>query len=254
MPTRGRPDYVKRAIESALAQSFSKFELIVLDNSSKVDKELILDFANSDSRIVFIDRGNIGVTEARKLGAMRARGKLLALLDSDDYWANQRLEKHLEIWRKNQIGLSWDRWVKVDKNGIRPVAQPFSAGLILPPKLALKLYFGNFIHASAGIVSTVFAKTLGFPLPEVMSSDWTLFLRAAEYYPAYFIGETLSFDEEGSPDRVSDALPEGFLQKQDLMVRRWALLSKPSIYGMGYLKGRLLRTPRRVGLKPKTTP
>ncbi len=244
MPTRGRPEYVKRAITSVLKQSFSEFELLILDNSDKSEKDNIREMSSRDSRIVFVDRGNIGLTEARRLGATLSRGKLFALLDSDDYWNRERLEKHVEVWSQNRIGLSWDRWASVDENGSSPFPQPFSTGLILPPKVAIRLYVGNFIHASAGIVSVRFAQALGFPDLGILSSDWILFMRGAEYYPAYFIGDTLSFNEKNSPDRISDTQGEDYFRKEMLTVRRWALLNRPRIYGIGVLKRRLDVIPR----------
>ena len=251
MPTRGRTVYVKRAITSVLEQSFPDFELLIFDNSPQPEKEKIREMSNDDSRIVFVDRGNIGVTAARKLGADLSRGKLFALLDSDDYWDRERLEKHVEVWSHNRIGLSWDRWAEVSENWSSEFPQSFSEGLILPPKLAVRLYTWNFIHASAGIVSTKFARAQGFPILDIMSSDWTLFMRAAECYPAYFIGETLSFKETTSPERVSDMETELF-REEVLAVTRWFLLNKPSIYGMPYLKRRLSRILRRIRPKPVT--
>src|SRR4029077_1152034 len=106
MPTRGRVSYVERAIGSVLSQSLPDFELIVLDNSLKPDREQIAEISNSDPRIIFVDRGTIGVTEARKLGASLARGQLFAMLDSDDFWEPDRLSRHLEVWKRNRIGLS----------------------------------------------------------------------------------------------------------------------------------------------------
>lgn len=251
MPTRGRPAYVERAIASVLAQSFPDFELLILDNSAGSEKDRIREMSRADSRIVFVERGDIGVTEARKVGAVLSRGKLFALLDSDDYWDPERLEKHVEVWSHNRIGLSWDRWAEVHRYGSSEFPQPFAEGLIQPPKLAARLYRGNFIHASAGIVSTAFARTMGFPPLGIMSSDWTLFMRAAEYYPAYFIGQTLSFKDTGSPERVSD-LEKEFLRKETLIISRWFLLREPGIYGVPYLKTRLNRILRRVRYTPVT--
>ncbi len=235
MPARGRPAYVKRAINSVLEQSFPDFELLILDNSPQLEKDEILEMSKCDSRIGFVHRGNIGVTEARKLGATLSRGRLFALLDSDDYWHRDRLKKHVEVWSHNRIGLSWDRWAEVRENWSSAFPQTFSEGLISPPKVAARLYHGNFIHASSGIVSAEFARTLGFPLLDIMSSDWTLFMRAAEYYPAYFIGETLSFKEMASPDRVSAMETEDFFRKERFAVMRWALV-RPEIYGSEFLK------------------
>ena len=238
MPTRGRSSYVERAIGSVLSQSFRDFELLILDNSSSHDKEKIRDMSESDPRIVFVDRGDIGVTEARKLGATISRGKLFALLDSDDYWDRNRLRKHLEVWRRYRIGLSWDRWAEVNRGVMNPFPQPFREGIVLPPRLAAQLFWFNFIHASAGIVTTTFARGLGFPLTEIMSSDWTLFMRAAEYYPAYFIGESLSYKETMSPERVSNVETREYFVRERDTVRRWAMSHKPGLYGRVYLKRR----------------
>ncbi len=219
-----------------------------MDNSLPSERDDILGFSKSDSRILFVDRGDIGVTKARKLGAELSRGKLFALMDSDDYWEPTRLEKHLAIWSQNLIGLSWDRWAEVHGGFSRNSAQPFSEGLIPPPRVARRLYGWNFIHASSGIVPTKFARTLGFPLLNIMSSDWTLFMRAAELYAAYFIGDTLSFKEIDSPDRVTDTEASDFFLKEVLIVRKWALLNRPGIYGMQFLKRKIRQTIRRVGL------
>ncbi len=256
MPTRGRATYVKRAIASVLDQTWSKFELLILDNSASPDKESIREISVSDSRIRLVERGNTGVTEARRLGAEIATGKLFALLDSDDYWERDRLERHIEVWTHNRIGLSWDRWAEVGDGKMRMIPQPFSEGLIEPPKVALKLFKWNLIHASAGIVSVKFARMLGFPLLDIMSSDWVLFMRAAEYYPAYFIGDTLSFKETSSPARVTSTEPSDYFRTERLKIQRWALLHKPGTYGLSYLRTkiglgkRMGRLTRKTGYAP----
>lgn len=252
MPTRGRPTYVERAITSVLRQSFPDFELLILDNSARSERDKIREMSRADSRIIFVERGDIGVTEARRLGAVLSRGKLFALLDSDDYWDRDRLQKHVEVWRHNRIGLSWDRWAEVHEKVSRAYPQPFAEGLVLPPKVAVRLYSWNFIHASAGIVSSKFARNLGFPILDIMSSDWTLFMKAAECYPAYFIGKTLSFKETRAPERVSETETDESFRKEVAKVVRWFLLNKPGIYGMPYLRRRLSRIRRRIGGRPLT--
>jgi FkbM family methyltransferase len=253
MPTHGRPEYVARAINTVLSQSFVDFELLILDNSEGPEKNEIAELSRSDPRILYVDRGDVGVTEARRLGASLSRGKLFALLDSDDYWDKDRLAKHLIVWKQNRIGLSWDRWAEVSQGAISEFFQPFSEGVILPPKLAARLYWFNFIHASAGIVTTQFARTLGFPLPGIMSSDWTLFMRAAEYYAGYFIGECLTYKETDSPERVSDVVTIDFFAREKHAVRRWALIHKPGLYGIENLKRRGHNLRSRVKRQPKVS-
>jgi len=247
MPTRGRPTYVRRAVNSVLSQTFADFELLILDNSDDAEKEEIREISASDSRLRFVDRGDIGLTQARKLGAVLSRGKLYALLDSDDFWTSDRLQKHVDVWGHNCIGLSWDRWAEVRGSLITKYPQPVSEGIISPRSLSTKLYRSNFIHASAGVVSTIFAKKSGFPILDILSSDWVLFMRAAEHFSAFFIGETLSYKETHSPQRVSDIESQSFLRKQNLAIQRWMMLNSPGIYGLEFIKGHMNRLIRRIG-------
>jgi hypothetical protein len=121
---------------------------------------------------------------------------------------------------------------------MNPVPQPFREGIVLPPRLAARLYWFNFIHASAGIVATSFARNMGFPITQIMSSDWTLFMRAAEYYPAYFIDECLSYKETMSPERVSNLETKEYFTREAATVHQWAMRHKPALYGLEYLKRR----------------
>src|SRR6267143_155968 len=249
MPTLGRPDYVERAVTSVLRQTFSDFELLILDNTPLPSQDSIRRISESDPRIIFVERGNVGVTAARKMGAELSKGRLFALLDSDDYWGPTRLEKHVRAWKDRTVGLSWDRWVEVTQGAFREFTQPFRAGLIEPPKVAVKLYKRNFIHASSGIVSTSFARSLGFPFPSIMSSDWTLFMRAAEYYRSCFIDETLSFKELSAPDRITDTEGQAFFSWEIITVRRWLLVNRPKIYGLDYVRRKALKRLRMATKK-----
>ena len=236
MPTRGRSQFVDRAISSVVQQTFDDFELIILDGSDPATKSSIRKMARRDPRIIFVDLGDIGLTAARKLGATLAKGRLFALMDSDDYWDRSRLQIHVDVWNSHEIGLSWDRWAEASSKSMNIQRQPVLPGLISPPKLAPMFYGGNFIHASSGIVATKFAKTLGFPLMNILSSDWILFMRASEYYSAYFIGKTLSFKETSAPERISDTEPNQYFFIENRLIWRWAFLNRPSIYGPAWAR------------------
>lgn len=252
MPTRGRHSLVERAIKSVVKQTFPDFELLILDNSSPEEKQEIRSISRIDSRMTFVDRGEIGLTQARKLGADLAKGKLFALLDSDDYWSPNRLEKHTDVWTNNKIGLSWDRWAESYDGTLRIYPEPFPPGLISPPRTARRLYNWSFIHASSGIVLTSFARDRGFPILDILSSDWTLFMQAAERHPAYFIGETLSFKDTGSPDRITNIEPSGVFSEETRIVTRRFLFREPGIYAGPYLRRRATRLVNRLTSKPMT--
>ncbi len=102
-------EYLKIAIESILNQTYSNFELIIVDDCSVSDifRELITQY--QDERIHFIrneEHLGIGASNARNIGMRYAQGKYIAVLDSDDYAYPERLEKQVEFMENNdEIGI-----------------------------------------------------------------------------------------------------------------------------------------------------
>jgi glycosyltransferase involved in cell wall biosynthesis len=92
LPAYNRADTITRAIRSAQAQTFSDWELIVIDDGSTDNTAEVL-AGLEDSRIVVIRQPNGGMTVARNTGILAARGEYIAFLDSDDEF----LPLHLEL-------------------------------------------------------------------------------------------------------------------------------------------------------------
>ncbi len=91
---------ISEAIESVLQQTYSEFELIVINDCS-IDRtaDIVKDF--SDSRIRLIEnKENLGVSKTRHTGALAAKGDWIAILDSDDMWTPNKLEKQIRLQRK----------------------------------------------------------------------------------------------------------------------------------------------------------
>lgn len=240
MPTKDRIALVKRAIDSVLNQSFKQWELIILDDSSAQNKKKIVEL-RTDGRIKFVDRpSNSSVAVARTMGVDNAAGEFVTFLDSDDYYSPNRLEKHLEVWlgTKGRIGLSWD--VCVESNGdSKPMYQPLSPGIVTRPKVAKRLFLGNFIHASAGLTKTEYARSIDFSWN--IFSDWLLFMRLGEKYDGYFINEPLTFRDLGAEDRVGNQFALQFFYSQSLSIRRRLLRSNPKVYLLPWIERDLSR-------------
>lgn len=78
--------YLERCVASILKQTFSNFELILVDDGSTDNSGTICDrLANEDSRIMTIHKMNGGLSDARNVGIEHARGKYIGFVDSDDY-------------------------------------------------------------------------------------------------------------------------------------------------------------------------
>ncbi len=96
MATYNRADILPRAIESILNQTFTNFELIIVDDGSTDETQSVLrDYQNQDNRIVIAYQPNSGLATARNHSLQLAEGKYIALMDDDDISMPKRLEKQL---------------------------------------------------------------------------------------------------------------------------------------------------------------
>ena len=93
--------YLPECIESVLAQTFTDFELILVDDGSPDNSGAICDaYAERDPRVHVTHKTNAGLSSARNAGMLAARGELLMFLDGDDFWNEDRLlEKLSDAWR-----------------------------------------------------------------------------------------------------------------------------------------------------------
>lgn len=91
IPTYNRADKVGKTIDSALAQTFTDLEVIVVDDGSSDQTGQILRKTHGD-RIRYFAQTNHGVSVARNKGIAEARGEWIAFLDSDDLWEREKLE------------------------------------------------------------------------------------------------------------------------------------------------------------------
>jgi glycosyltransferase involved in cell wall biosynthesis len=88
--TYNRANYIAQAIESARAQTFTDWELIVLDDASTdATESIVRNLATADPRIVYVRHAqNKGIAGNRNAGLALARGTFVAVLDSDDAWTD----------------------------------------------------------------------------------------------------------------------------------------------------------------------
>ena len=92
VPVYNTEKYLKRCIDSILAQSYSDFELLLIDDGSTDASPAICDeYATNDSRVRVFHKPNGGVSSARNLGLDNARGEWIAFVDSDDWIESEML-------------------------------------------------------------------------------------------------------------------------------------------------------------------
>ena len=89
IPVHNDAKFINDCMRSVLTQSFSEFELIVVDDGSTDDSSHIID-SIKDPRIRSIRIAHAGVAVARNAGVKIAQGELIAFLDADDLWAKHK--------------------------------------------------------------------------------------------------------------------------------------------------------------------
>ncbi|MDN4472045.1 glycosyltransferase family 2 protein [Demequina zhanjiangensis] len=96
VPTYNVGSVVRDAVESVLAQTYARLEVIVVDDGSTDDTMRSLD-GLEDPRLTIVSKPNGGVSSARNLGTEMASGPFLAFLDADDLWDAEKLERTLPL-------------------------------------------------------------------------------------------------------------------------------------------------------------
>jgi len=96
IPAYNAQDYIKKALDSVLAQSYPHFEVLIVNDGSTDNTETIIDTYH-DPRVRLIPQSNGGLSNARNTGIKNAQGYYLAFLDADDYWIPEKLEKQIEV-------------------------------------------------------------------------------------------------------------------------------------------------------------
>ncbi len=102
IPTYNRDMHVVKAVKSILNQSYTDSEIIVVDDGSTDNTRNVLN--RYENEIKYIYQNNTGVSSARNMGIMLARGEWLAFLDSDDEWRTNYLQRQMEeIAKHNNV-------------------------------------------------------------------------------------------------------------------------------------------------------
>ncbi|MBQ8399425.1 MAG: glycosyltransferase family 2 protein [Clostridia bacterium] len=180
---------IAETIESVLHQSYSKWELLIVDDCSSDDTvDIVSTYAQKDKRIKLIRMTqNSGSAAARNTAIQNANGRFIALLDSDDLWKPKKLECQLNFMLENGYSFSFTAYdvFRVSSDGHRKI---FEA----PQKITYYQYLSNSIIGCL----TVMIDKEQIPDFHMESGDledvltWMHYLRRG--YVAYGLNENLA--------------------------------------------------------------
>lgn len=118
-PVYNAERFIADTIESVLTQTYTKFELILIEDCSKDNSlKIIQEYSERDNRIKCIYQNvNKGAAEARNRGLEESQGQYIAFLDSDDLWVCTKLEKQIAQLSIGNIVFGFTAYDMIDENG-----------------------------------------------------------------------------------------------------------------------------------------
>lgn len=189
MPTYNRATVINRAIDSVLKQTYSNFELIIVDDGSTDNTFSLVNRLYSkelqSGHIKYFQQQNSGVSAARNYGLSKSRGEYIAYLDSDNEWMPTFLEEMLSVFKIENCNTAYCGIEVFDsfrgKHFTRQTTYDRS-----------KLLEGNFIDLNTFIHKhLLFSQYGGFDTSLKRLVDWDFILRLTKLNPPAFVNRIL---------------------------------------------------------------
>jgi glycosyltransferase involved in cell wall biosynthesis len=198
--------FLEEAIESVLAQTYDRWELLLCDDgSSDASTEIARRYASEHpDRVFFLEHpghANRGMSATRNLGLAHARGELVAFLDGDDVWVPEKLARQVELLQQHPDAAGvygrlhvWHAWTRREADLARDYTQPLGGPpdtLVQPPELLIR-FLRDDVHTPSGVLfrRDVLAAVGGYEESfRGMHEDGIVLAKICLRWPLYASGE-----------------------------------------------------------------
>ena len=121
MPSYNAARFIGESINSVFLQTYSNWELLIVDDCSKDNSvRIVRKFVDIDRRVrIFPLEKNVGAAAARNIAIGQAKGQYIAFLDSDDVWNEDKLERQLAFMKKNSYAFTFSDYYVMEEDGKR---------------------------------------------------------------------------------------------------------------------------------------
>lgn len=177
IPAYNCENFIIEAIQSAIGQTYQNIEILVIDDcSTDSTYERICAIAKTDSRIIPLQNPhNMGVARTRNYGFQKATGSYIALLDGDDLWLLDKLQKQIAQLEDSGTDICCTAYDLIDEEG-----QPTGKCFIPPKKTSFsRLRKQNFIGCSTALFRRQVIEQIQMR-PEFSHEDYAFWLEAAQ--------------------------------------------------------------------------
>jgi len=182
VPCFNTSPFLGEAVASALKQSFADFELLIIDDGSTDSTREIASSFLDDSRVRYHYQENQGLSAARNKGIELSRGEFVALLDADDIWVPEKLQRQVSVFRDlPSCGLVFSDFATFDERGIIAAQK----NLVVLDRLNMPGFShlfsrNNFIYPSTVLLRRALLEQVGgFDTSLKSAEDYDMWLRVA---------------------------------------------------------------------------
>jgi glycosyltransferase involved in cell wall biosynthesis len=192
IPTFNRARYISEAVGSVLRQTFTDFEVVVVDDGS-TDCTAQLVGAIRDPRVRYLHRSHRGISAAINAGIGAARGGYIARLDSDDRWLSDLLTTLVDVLEAQpKVGVAYGKAQIIDSEGRR---LPHTQGMRerFPGDTLRSLMYEDCTCNIALVVRRQCFDQVGlYDETLVANEDWDMWLRVARHYAFQFVDQVMA--------------------------------------------------------------
>lgn len=200
IPTYNRHALLQRAVDSIYAQSYSNYEIIIIDDGSTDDTASMIERFFPKVRYYF--HQNCGVSASRNKGLDHAKGDFIAFLDSDDEWLPEKLSSQIHeflLQPSYKICHTEEQWIRDGIKVNQMKKHKKYSGWIFPHCLPLCAMSPSSILVHRSVFEDVGNFNTSLPACE----DYDLWLRITAKYPVLFIEEPQLLKYGGHEDQLS---------------------------------------------------
>jgi len=170
LPVYNCEQYVEKAIQSILDQTYTNFELLIIDDYSNDNSgEIINNFTKFDDRVSVIrNDDNLGITKSLNKLLSLAKGKFIARQDADDISQKERFHLQLDFLQKKNLDVVYTRSKRIDNRKIIP-----GFSFYFPQRIVVR-YKNPFIHGTLFAKKNVINNLGGYDERFIYSQDYKL--------------------------------------------------------------------------------
>jgi glycosyltransferase involved in cell wall biosynthesis len=197
--------YLKDCLDSILAQTYSNFEIVVVDDGSTDNTAEVIKPFRELPNIRYIHQENAGQAKAKNVGIKNSTGNFIAFLDADDLWEKSKLEKQIPFFDNPNVGVVYSGSRPIDADGnLLKWGRPGKYLVARSGNISNWLFFDNFIVFSSSVVRYECFTRIGvFNENYRMGIDWDLWLRISTIYEFDFVDQELLLYRIGHPGQMS---------------------------------------------------